>query len=448
MKRIGRAFLLLLVLTALLISLKKSRSVEASSADAIPVFVIPDNDDFDSAIDLSGVIGSLPVIETDEATVAADDPIVSACGLGQGVATLWYSYESSTDTAIALDTFASDYDTFIAVWTGARGALNPVACNDDAKGTKQSSLAFQAQGEVTYYIEVGQPSVGPSLAGCSVYPIDNIWNSRVDTLSVHPRSDAWINSIGREEGFHMDFGSGTWGGGPVGIPYNVVTGTQAKSTVVFDYDDESDAGPYPIPDNPNIEHGSDHHILMLDQDNCILYELYDASLSNEQWYAGSGAIWNLSSHALRPDGWTSADAAGLPILPGLVRYDEVGAGEINHAIRFTIERTQRAYLWPARHFASSIAEPDTPPMGARLRLKASYNISGFSAEMQVILQAMKEYGIIVADNGSDWFISGAPDERWDNDMLHTLDVLTGNDFEVVDALDLMIDADSGQAAQP
>ncbi len=448
MKRFARIFFQLLVFAALLIPFGIGSSVEAGNVDAAPVFAIPGNDDFSSATDLSGVVSSLPVVDTSEATVAIDDPVISACGLGQGVATVWYWYESSTDTAIALDTSSSNYDTFIAVWTGTRGNLNPVACNDDANGTKQSALAFQVQGQVTYYIEVGQPSNGPSLAGCPVFPADNIWNTRVDTLPVHARSAAWINSIGGNESFHMDFGSGTWDGGPIGIPYNLVSGSQAKKAVVFDYSDESDPGPYPIPSDPKIEYSSDHHILMLDQDNCVLYELYDASLSNGQWYAGSGAIWDLNSHALRPDGWTSADAAGLPILPGLVRYDEVETGEINHAIRFTVAQTQRAYLWPARHFASSITDSNVPPMGARFRLKASYNISGFSPEMQVILQAMKEYGIIVADNGSDWYISGVPDERWDNDMLHTLDVLTGDDFEAVDASSLMIDPDSGQAALP
>jgi hypothetical protein len=265
----------------------------------------------------------------------------------------------------------------------------------------------------------------------------------VDTLPIHPMSEAWIDSIGRDEGFHMDFGSGTWDGGPIGIPYNVVSGSSVPQyTVEFYYPDESDAGPYPIPENPLIEYGSDHHILTVDTDTCTLYEIYDASFDGGKWSGGSGAIWDLNSNALRPEAWTSADAAGLPILPGLVRYDEIVAGEINHALRFTAEETA-GYIWPARHLTS---EPQNgiPPMGARFRLKTDYDISSFSPEMQVILQAMKTYGIVLADNGSNWYVSGAPDERWDNDMLHLLDVLTGNDFEAVDTSLLMVDPNSGE----
>ena len=240
----------------------------------------------------------------------------------------------------------------------------------------------------------------------------------------------------------MDFGSGTWDGGPIGIPYNIVGSTVPKVSVSFYYPGESDPGPYPIPGSPLIEYGSDHHILIVEQGSCILYELFDASYSGGQWHAGSGAIWNLNSNALRPDTWTSADAAGLPILPGLVRYDEVLSGEINHAIRFTAANTN-GYIWPARHLTSNNpSAPQIPPMGARFRLKASYNISGYPAAMQVILQAMKTYGIILADNGSNWYVSGSPDERWNNDMLHLLDNLTGNDFEAVDMSDLMIDSNS------
>jgi hypothetical protein len=191
-----------------------------------------------------------------------------------------------------------------------------------------------------------------------------------------------------------------------------------------------------------MEYSSDHHILVVDTDTCTLYEIYDASFESGNWSGGSGAIWDLNSNALRPETWTSADAAGLPILPGLVRYDEILAGEIKHAIRFTAEDTA-GYIWPARHQTSD-PEDGIPPMGARFRLKADYDISGFPGEMQVILQAMKTYGIILADNGSNWFVSGAPDERWDNDMLHFLDVLTGNDFEAVDTSVLMVDPNSGE----
>jgi hypothetical protein len=284
----------------------------------------------------------------------------------------------------------------------------------------------------------------PSLANCPMFPANNVWNTRVDSLPIHPRSDAWIDSIGREESFHMDFGSGMWDGGLIGIPFNIVSGSMVvKYTPEFYYPDESDPGPYPIPDNPLMEFGSDHHILAVDIETCTLYEIYDASFDNGQWSGGSGATWDLNSNALRPDTWTSADAAGLPILPGLVRYDEIIAGEINHALRFTVEETA-GYIWPARHLTSDPQE-DIPPMGARFRLKADYYISGFPRELQVILQAMKTYGIMLADNGSNWYVSGAPDERWDNDMLHLLDDLTGDDFEAVDTSVLMVDANSGEA---
>lgn len=296
-------------------------------------------------------------------------------------------------------------------------------------------------------IEYSTLASRPLINGCQVYPTDNIWNTRIDTAPVHARSSAWVNSIGSSTGFHMDFGSGTWDGGPIGIPHNIVAGTQAKSTVSFYYPDESDPGPYPIPAAPLREWGGDHHILMVDKDNCKLYELYDAEKRTDgKWYGGSGAIWDLGSNALRPAGWTSADAAGLPIDPGLVRFEEVASGEIRHAIRFTADNTN-SYIWPARHLTSGTAGTltNTPPMGARFRLKMSYDISGYSPRMQVILKAMKLYGIILADNGSDWYISGAPDQRWNNDELHELDALTGADFVAVDVSSWMVSPNSGQA---
>ena len=284
---------------------------------------------------------------------------------------------------------------------------------------------------------------GPTLANCPMFPADNFWNARVDSLPVHPQSDSWIQNIGRDEGFHTDFGSGEWDGGPIGIPFNVVAGsTVPKYDAEFYYPDESDPGPYPIPQNPNIEWGSDHHILVVDTETCMLYETYNMSFDGANWSGGSGAIWDLNLNALRPETWTSADAAGLPILPGLVRYDEIAVGEIQHALRFTAEDTA-GYIWPARHQTSD-PQNGIPPMGARFRLKADYDISGFPPEMQVLLQAMKTYGIVLADNGSNWYVSGAPDARWDNDMLHLLDVLTGNDFEAVDTSVLMVDEDSGE----
>ncbi|PKN93175.1 MAG: hypothetical protein CVU44_12160 [Chloroflexi bacterium HGW-Chloroflexi-6] len=292
---------------------------------------------------------------------------------------------------------------------------------------------------------LGDMAIAENIAGCQIFPLNNVWNTPIDNLPVHSLSAQWVDTIGRNTGFHMDFGSGTWDGGPIGIPYNVVDNSIPKVSVDFYYPDESDPGPYPIPSNPLIEHGSDHHILIIDSSTCTLYEIYDASYSGGDWFGGSGAIWSLGSNALRPTGWTSADAAGLPILPGLVRYNEIVSGEINHAIRFTASQTN-GYIWPARHLTSNNpSATHIPPMGARFRLKSSFNISGYPAEMQVILRAMKKYGIILADNGSNWYVSGAPDENWDNDMLHLLDDLTGNDFEAVDESWLMVDPNSGQA---
>lgn len=316
----------------------------------------------------------------------------------------------------------------------------------------------QANGDI-YLPLVRNDAQGPTLAGCRVFPPDHAWNTPIDTLPVDSASSAYIRSIGIDRHFHADFGSGLWDGGPIGIPFVVVPGSQPGVPISFEYDDESDpglspGGSYPIPDNPPIEGGpssdGDRHILILDKDHCKLYEVYAAyPQSGGSWTAGSGAVYDLNSYALRPDGWTSADAAGLAILPGLVRYDEVASGEIRHAIRFTAPSTRDGtYIWPARHHASDDSNPSLPAMGQRFRLRADYDISGFSPEVQVILKAMKKYGIMLADNGSAWYLSGAPDERWDNDMLHELDVLTGRDMEAVDVSGLIIDPNSGQSRQP
>ena len=290
------------------------------------------------------------------------------------------------------------------------------------------------------------------IAGCPLLPANNIWNTPVDTLPLAANSAQYINTIGAGTGMHADFGSGLWDGGPIGIPYITVPGSQEKVAITFYYDDESDPGPYPIPANAPIEGGSgsdgDRHVLVLDKDNCILYEVYDAHPQGDgSWEAGSGAVYNLKSNALRPAGWTSADAAGLPILPGLVRYDEVASGEIDHALRFTAPQTQRKYIWPARHYASSLTGTQYPPMGQRFRLKANVDISGYSPQVQVILTALKKYGMILADNGSSWFLSGAPDERWNNDTLQQLSGIKGSDFEAVDVSSLMINPNSGEARQ-
>jgi len=283
-------------------------------------------------------------------------------------------------------------------------------------------------------------------------PADNVWNRRVDDLPVDANSDAYVTEIGPTLGLHPDFGSGLWDGGPIGIPYDVVPAGQPMVPIQFVwYGDESDPGPYPVPPDAAIEGGpdssGDRHVLVVDQGSCTLYELYASYPQDDgSWDAGSGAVYDLRSNALRPDGWTSADAAGLPILPGLVRYDEVAAGAIRHALRFTVPRTRRAYVWPARHFASSSTLASLPPMGQRFRLKASFDLSGFSASNRVILQALKEYGMILADNGSSWYLSGVPDERWNNDDLRQLRLAVhGSDFEAVDVSSLRIDPDSGQA---
>ena len=289
----------------------------------------------------------------------------------------------------------------------------------------------------------------PSFAGCPLFPADNVWNVPVDGLPRHPNSDAYIATMGAAGTIHPDFGT-VWEGAPIGIPYVIVPGTQPKVPVTFDYAGESDPGPYPIPPDAPIEGGSasdgDRHILVVDRDNCILYELYYAYPDGSGgWTAGSGAVYNLASNALRPQGWTSADAAGLPILPGLVRYGEVyNIGEIAHALRFTAPQTQSAYVWPARHEASDLNGAQYPPMGLRLRLKRDFDISGFSRPVQIILAALKKYGMILADNGSPWYISGVPDSRWDDDMLvGELGQLRGSDFEAVDTAALMRDPDSG-----
>ena len=272
----------------------------------------------------------------------------------------------------------------------------------------------------------------PGAATCPVFPKSNPWNRPVDRLPVAGNSRELIHSIGLGTGLHADFGSGTWDGGPIGIPFNVVSKTTPRFKLSFDYADQSDKGRYPLPRNVKIEHGGDRHALMLDRSSCTLYEVY--SLRGR--HAGSGAIWNLRTNRVRPAGWTSADAAGLPILPGLARWDEVGRGKIDHALRFTVENTRRAYIYPARHYASDSNDPSLPPMGLRVRLKADYPIEGFAAQARVVLAALKRYGMILADNGSNWYISGAPSPHWNNDALHALGRVKGSAFEVVDTSSL------------
>ena len=270
------------------------------------------------------------------------------------------------------------------------------------------------------------------MAGCPVFPASNPWNVRVDRLPVAADSAKIVASIGAQLPVHADFGSGLWQGKPIGIPFEVVRRTTPRARVAFDYAGESDGGPYPIPRNVHVEGGSDRHAILVDRDACRLYELYALRRSGGGWSAGSGAIWSLRSNRLRPAGWTSADAAGLPILPGLARYDEAARGAIRHALRFTAPRTRRAYVWPARHFASDSTDPRLPPMGLRLRLKSSFDVRPFPRQARIVLVALERYGMLLADNGSSWYVSGAPDQRWSNDQLHTLSRVHGSDFEVVD----------------
>lgn len=285
---------------------------------------------------------------------------------------------------------------------------------------------------------IGDPP--PHVTGapaCPIFPITNVWNVRIDGRAKASNSATMISAIGLDRGLHMDFGS--YAG--YGIPINIVSASTPRSTVTFDYDDESDHVGYPIPASPKIEGGAnasgDRHILMIDKDACRLYELFYARKSGSKWLAGSGATWDLRSNALRPAGWTSADAAGLPILPGLVRYDEVAAGEIRHALRFTTNRTRTSYIYPARHQAGESSSSSLPPMGLRVRLKASYDTSGFSPQARVIAVALQRYGMILADNGSPWYITGASDPAFDDDVMHELDVITGRDLEVVNTTGLV-----------
>jgi len=284
---------------------------------------------------------------------------------------------------------------------------------------------------------------GPAGASsCPLFPRTSDWNQRVDGLPVARNSGAIVRAIGLEDHVHADFGSGRYEGRPIGIPYATVPARQRRVPVSFEYADESDRGPYPIPRDVPIEGGTgsdgDRHVIVVDRSRCRLYELFAAypAEGGRRWRAGSGAIWKLRSNRLRPRGWTSADAAGLPILPGLARPEELRRGGIDHALRFTAPRTRRAYVYPARHWASDSDDPDLPAMGQRVRLRASFPTSGFPRQARAVLRALKRYGMILADNGSPWFVSGVPSARWDNDDLHALHRVAGRDFEVVDTSSL------------
>jgi hypothetical protein len=273
----------------------------------------------------------------------------------------------------------------------------------------------------------------PSAPACPVFPAGNVWNQDISALPVASDSDTLIAKIGLDTGLHPDFGS--YRG--YGMPYNTVPGTQRKVTVRFDYSSQSDHVGYPIPRRPRIEAGSDHHMLIVDSGSCKLYEMWNVRHTRRGWRAGSGAVWKMTSNALRPDGWTSADAAGLPILPGLVRYPEVARGVIDHALRFTAPQTRDAHIYPARHDAGSGSSASLSPMGLRVRLKSSFDLSQLSPQARVVAVALEHYGMILADNGSPWYVSGVSNKRFNDDDLRTLNRITGRDLEVVDTSGLV-----------
>jgi hypothetical protein len=313
-----------------------------------------------------------------------------------------------------------------------------------------SGIAFSQSGTCSG-MTVGQLT---SLNGFVPFPSNNLWNTDISTAAVDPNSANYINFIGSTVTLHPDFGSGTFHNQTLGIPYQVVAGTQAKVNVTLNaFADESDAGPKPISSNALIEGypkpgNGDRHVLVLDKDGCWLYELYNASLTKGVWSADQGSVWDMTINEQRPYTWTSADAAGLPVFVGLARYDEVAAGAINHALRFTVPTSQKAFVLPATHWASTTTDPNAPPMGLRLRLKASFDISGYPADDQVILTAMKKYGLILADNGSAIFISGAPDNRWNNADLNLLKQITASSFEVVQTGTIFTPANVPTGASP
>ncbi len=278
---------------------------------------------------------------------------------------------------------------------------------------------------------------GAMIGTCAVFPSNNVWNTPINNLPVDANSSAYVNTIGSSTSLHPDFSS--TGGG---IPYNIVPASQPRVSVSFN-SSQNDAGPYPIPPNALVESGSDQHVIVVDEGNCKLYELWAAALqSNGSWTAGSGAVFDLNSNIMRPSGWTSADAAGLPILPGLVRYEEVAAGQINHALRLTAPQTLNQFNWPARHFASSLSGSQYPPLGERFRLKASFDVTPYSAQVQVILKALKTYGAILADNGSSWYLTGSPDPNWNDSDMHTISQIVGSDMEAVNTSSLEVDPNS------
>jgi len=308
-----------------------------------------------------------------------------------------------------------------------RGEMAEIIYRLNNKITTSSSLTYNDFSKNNI-----QSTKSPTISSCQIFPPDNPWNTDISNFPIHPNSDAYINSMGKNGRLHPDFGSNT----EYGIPFITVNESQPKININFtDYGDESDAGPYPIPLNAPIEGGNqsdgDRHVIAIDTNTCTLYELYNAFPQNSSWNASCGAKYDLNSNNLRPDYWTSTDAAGLPVLAGLVRYDEVKNGEIKHALRFTVESSQRAFIHPATHYASSSTNTNLPPMGLRIRLKKDYDTSGYTGQSRIILEGLKKYGMIVADNGSDWFITGESNSNWNDDDLQQLKTIPGNAFEAV-----------------
>jgi hypothetical protein len=332
-------------------------------------------------------------------------------------------------------------------------------CSSGEGGATRTAAPAGSVGAATVGPAPTSSGPGPSAStppaapgGCGTFPLDHVWHADVTRLPVHTRSASWVASMGPDRNVHPDFGAGPLDGAPFGLPVTPIPTGQARVPVRFGYADESDPGPYPIPPTAKVEGGSgsdgDRHVLVLDTAACKVWELFDAHKQPDgSWRAGSGAVFDLRANRLRRAGWTSADAAGLSVYAGLVRYDEVAAGRIDHVIRMTASRTQQRYLWPARHAASSSTDANLPPMGAWFRLKAGVDVSRFPPQARVVAEALKRHGAIIADNGSSWFISGTEDERWSNDALNALKSLKGADFEAVDTSGLMLDPDSG-AARP
>ena len=330
---------------------------------------------------------------------------------------------SGSTTATSTPAIASTTPQ-VVVATSSQSSSKPVTAAVKKPTTPTTSVGVPPAGTV---------SSGITVSGCSIFPSNNAWNTDISGATVHSNSAAYIASIGASGKLHADFG----GRGEYGIPYVVVPSSQPQVPINFTaYGDESDPGPYPVPLTAPIEGGSgsdgDRHVLVLQQGACKLYELYRAFQVGAGWNADSGAVFDLNSNALRPDYWTSADAARLPVFPGLLRYEEIAAGEVTHAVRFTVQRTQKGFIHPATHFASSRTDTNLPPMGLRLRLKADFDTSRFTGQSKVILEGFKKYGIILADNGSNWYITGAADPRWNDDDLNQLKTVPGSAFEAVD----------------